>query len=192
MHEYFDVEEYERFLVVQAQVALFVLCYHSYLGVQSLWQCAIAAVAVVWLYSEITNVTSIVAALLGLLLAVLTVYATKIKHDKIHYQQLFYFLVQPAVFYYTMRLYVEQTMYPVGIPLTFILWLAMNMSIWTFTSHSYAYYLALGVPVFSIFFFAWIFDKIAWLALGLGVGAGMLHLLMQLTSRRLEKINRKK
>lgn len=192
MHDYFDVEQYHHFLVVQAQVALFIVTYHGYLGIQSLWQCVLATVGVLWLYSEITHATSIVAAVGGLLLGVLVVYVTRIKHDKMYYHQVFYFMVQPAVFYYTMRLYVEQRMYPVGIPLSFILWIAMNMVVWGFSTHNYAYYISLGVPVVSIFFFAWIIDKIAWVALGVSVGITLLYLFAVVVRRRAEKLNRKK
>lgn len=192
MHEYFDVEEYHRFLVVQAQVALFIFGYHGYLGVQSLWQCVVASIAILWLTNEITHITSVVAAILGLVLGLLVVYVTRIKHDKIHYHQVFYFLLQPAVFYYTMRLYADQTMYPVGIPLSFLLWLAMNMAVWGFSTHNYSYYMSLAVPVCSIFFFSWLIDKIAWVALGVTCGITLLYLIVILGRRRIEKINRKK
>jgi hypothetical protein len=192
MHEYFDIEEYNRFLVVQAQAALFILTYHGYLGVQSLWQTVAAFIAAAWVMNEIVNVTSMIAGVMGIGLGVIVVYTMNIKHDKVYYHQVFYFLIQPAIFYYTMRLYVEQRMYPVGIPLTFLVWLAINMAIWAFAPRTYSYYAALGVPVCSVFFFTWLIDKTAWVSISIATGVGLLYVFVEMMRKRTEKINRKK
>lgn len=192
MHEYYDVEEYHKYLVVQAQAAFFILGYHGYLGVQSLWQTALAVVVVGWVTGEIVHVTAMIAGLVGLVLGAAIVHMTRVHNDRVSYHQVFYFLVQPAVFYYTMPLYVEQTMYPVGIPLTFLLWLGMNMIMWAFVHHGRRYYAVVAVPILSIFFFSWVLNKYAWIPLGVTAGVTVLYMAATLHVRQHEKLAREK
>ncbi len=176
MHEYYDVEEYHKYLVVQAQAALFILGYHGYLGVQSLWQTVLALLTVAWLTGEIVHVAPMISGAVGLLLGVACVYATRIHHDRVSYHQVFYFLVQPAVLYYTLPLYIEQTMYPVGVPLSFLLWLGMNLVMWAFVSHGHHYYPAVCVPIVSLFFFSWVLSKFVWVPFGITAGVTALYI----------------
>lgn len=192
MHEYYDVEEYNKYLVVQAQAALFIIAYHGYLGVQSLWQAALAVVVVAWVTGEIVHVSTMMAGLIGLVLGVLCVMQMRIHHDRINYHQVFYFLVQPAVFYYTMPLYVEQTMFSVGIPLTFLLWLAMNMTMWAFVRHGRGYHMSVCIPVVTMFFFSWIIDKVAWVALGVTAGVTLVYTIIASQMRQRRKSIREK
>jgi hypothetical protein len=192
MHEYYDVEEYKKFLVVQAQAALFIVAYHGYLGVQSIWQCVLAVLIVAWTTNEITHVEPMIAGLVGLVLAIVCVHVVRIHHIKIHYHQVFYFLIQPALFYYIMRLYVEQTMYPVGIVLGFVVWLGMFLIAWGVTRHSIKFCIAVCVPVFSMFFFSWILNKFVWIPLSITAGITVVYLLAAASYAQTEKMSRQK
>lgn len=192
MHEYYDVEEYHKYLVVQAQAALFILGYHGYLGVQSLWQTVLAVLVVAWVTGEIVHVAPMIAGLVGVVLGVACVYATRIHHDRVSYHQVFYFLVQPAVFYYTLPLYIEQTMYPVGIPLSFLLWLGMNMAMWAFVRHGRRYYASVCVPVVAMFFFSWVLSKFVWVPLGIAAGVTVLYIAVATHLRQRDKLAQEK
>lgn len=192
MHEYYDVEEYHKYLAVQAQAALFIFCYHGYLSAQSLWQTVLAFVVVAWLTDEITSVGAMAAGLVGLALGVACVRLLRLNNDQLHYNQVFHFLIQPAVLYYTLPLYVEQTMYPVGMPLSLLLWLAMNMIMWAFVTHDNRFYAAVGVPVVSMFVFSWLLDKYVWVPLGVTAGVTVLFVAAMLHMRYAEKLSREK
>lgn len=192
MHEYYDVEEYKKYLVVQAQAALFIFAYHGYLGVQSLWQTVVAVIAVAWITGEIVHVTSMVAGLLGLLLGFACVYITRVHHDRISYHQVFYFIVQPAILYYTLPLYAEQKMYPVGIPLSFLVWLGMNGVMWTFVSHGRRYLLSVLVPIATLFFFSWVLNKHAWLPVSITSGVTVLYMIVMMQYRHKQKLAQQK
>ena len=192
MHEYYDVEEYKKFLVVQAQAALFIVAYHGYLGVQSIWQSVLAILIVAWTTSEIVHVEPMIAGLVGLTLGIICVHVVKIHHIKIHYHQVFYFLVQPAIFYYIFRLYVEQTMYPVGIVLGFVLWLGMFLITWGVTKHGIKYCVSVCIPVVSMFFFSWLLDTFIWIPLSITAGITVLYLFVAASYARNEKKSRQK
>lgn len=192
MHEYYDVEEYNKYLVVQAQAALFIIAYHGYLGVQSIWQCVLAVVIVAWTTNEIVHLAPMIAGLVGLLLGIVCVHVVKIHHVKIHYHQVFYFLIQPALFYYIFRLYVEQTMYPVGVVLGFVLWLGMFLITWGITHHGIRYCVAVCVPVVSMFFFSWLLDKFIWIPLSITAGVTVVYLFIAASYARTEKMSRQK
>ena len=180
MHEYYDVEQYYRFLTVQAQAAFFIIAYHGYMGVRSLWQTALAVVILAWLFDEITHVSTMVAAVMGLALA-LTI---RTHRDTIHYHQVFYFLVQPAVLHAVLPLYVEQTMYPVGVPLAFIAWLGMNIILWAFSDHHKRFRMAVAVPVVTVLFFSWLLDKHPWIPVSVATGVGALYSIMLASAKK--------
>lgn len=180
MHEYYDVEQYHKYLVVQAQATFFIVAFHGYMGVRSVWQCAVAVVMTAWLFDEITHVATLVAALMGLLLAM----SFKVRGDELHYTQVFYFLVQPALLHLVMPMYVEQTMYPVGVPVAFLCWLAANLIMWAFSEHSRRFVMAVGVPVVSVFFFSWLLDKFPWLPVSLATGIGAAYSILLASAKK--------
>lgn len=196
MHEHYDVEQYQHFLVVQAQAVLFIVAYHGYIATQSLWQTVVAVVLVAWWAGEISHVAPMIAALVALVLSILISYLTKIQYQYLSYSQLYYFFVQPAGLYYIMRLYVEQTMSPVGIPLAFLLWLLFNGTLWYATSfvqpRLYTYYVTVALPIVSMFFFSYVLDKYPWIPMAATCGVTVIMSAWLLTETVVEKNKRKK
>lgn len=196
MHEYYDVEQYQNFLVVQAQALLFIVTYHGYIATQSLIQTIIAFVLVAWWAGQITHVAPMIAGLVGLILSVIASKLSNIKYTYLSYNQLYYLFIQPAGLYYLLRLYVEQTMNPVGIPLAFLLWLLFNGALWYIISFlqpkSKLYYLTVSLPIVSMFFFSYILDKHPWIPMASTCGVAIILFAWLITETTEEKNKRKK
>ena len=182
MKEFFGVEIFHTYTVVQLQATFFIVALSCYLELQSLWQTLLVLAAFLWYGGHFLQVEVQIAALVGILLAMLTARAiTTASATKINGIKLVYALIQPTVLYYLMPCYVDQTEFPVGVILSTIAWLGLTLIV---AGADGKRPLMFSIPVVTILFFTLVLYRHPWVPLGITAGLQIVELAIVLRQRK--------
>lgn len=154
MHELFNINHHDINILIETislHIGYFILIYQVYIISQSLIKSIVFWGILVWITGLYFNLSINLGLLFGLLLSILTCWSLKIAKNNLFYIQLYYFIVQPLYFYFLIPLYILQTKYPVGVVLTFIIWLGFNL-LFNFTERTYVQQFFIFFPITLAFF----------------------------------------
>ena len=126
MHEEAIQLHIEDIRAVMFQVFLYITVFQLHCSVKNILVTALYAGIFLW-WTSITSITIISGGLLALFAAFATnVFVSDLPKLKLKKYGAYYILVQPFVLYYTLELFIPQTSYPVGYPVSFLIWLLGN------------------------------------------------------------------
>ncbi len=152
MKEYFNNLVFNDYNEVQLQLVFFVTAFNCLTELRSLWQSLIVLIAFLWMDGKILDTWPIVASLVGLALALLTIkIANGQEATRNNVVKIIYALIQPILFFYLAPCYVDQTEFPVGIILAFIAWFCLFLIV---TGSDGERHWLFYVPIITMFFFS--------------------------------------
>lgn len=172
MHEIISLFDSHENLITSFQIVFFISSFQNYLIIQSLFGSVISLFFFLWLTKTHNEIHVIVAATIGLSLAVILTALLKLPQKKKSFYYVYYYAVQPFILYALVPIFVIQTSYPVGYPLGFIVWLPINFLIYYYFKSllKYQYVAIFSLPTFSLFFGFFIYQT-QWISVILALGS---------------------
>jgi hypothetical protein len=166
MHELNLVFHIQEIGIVVLQTIFFISAFQSFIICQSLIGSIAALSFFLWLASSFQNLPVVLAAIIGLVTAILTVSFFKLPKNRSGFYVLYYFIIQPFILYKLVPLFVVQTNYPVGYVLAFLLWFQINLLVYHYHTPlpRFVPYAIFGI-VISLFFFGFFFYRTEWISI---------------------------
>ncbi len=188
MKEYFDNAEFNKYFVVQQQALFFLLAYHAYIEGRSIVRTVLTTLAFLWLANGFFRLDVVFTGLIGLATAILTTATTSTitatPRKTSTYIQLYYYIIQPAILFFVLPLYVDQTEFPVGVFVAAVLWVGCNGVVWIVGRPIPSRSILLEFsPVFFLFLFSAILARMRWLPIILTVSVQIFFLAIKIILR---------
>lgn len=170
MHEFISISHLHEIKIVALQIVFFISAFQGYIIVQSLIGSIFSLALFTWIMNKHHEFDVILPEILGLSYALIITVILKLPKNRASFYIVYYYIIQPLILYYTVPLFVNQTNYPVGYAVAFLIWLAINLLV-------YYHYDLLSVykyvSIFSMIIFLLIFGffiyKTTWIAILLGL-----------------------
>lgn len=171
MREFFLEDDYIKYTHVQLQLSFFVMAFVAYAELRSPWQVSLFLVASLWFDGRLLDASSVVAAIVGFALSVLTVkllagHPRLSRYSSTNVLKFVHVVLLPLLLIYLAPCYVEQTSFPVGVVMAFLAWSGIALIVSGVDGlRSIVVYL----PIFVVFLASAILFLLPWLPLALTV-----------------------
>lgn len=133
MKEYFDNAEYLHYTLVQQQALFFIVGFQLFTETRSFLKTPLALIVFTWYAGGFYNLHTVFCGFIGMALSVLTAWTLPqplTKKSISTHVLVYYGLVQPFLLYVVMRLYIDQTEFPLGVFVGFLMWMGGNGIVW--------------------------------------------------------------
>lgn len=166
MHESISISHLQEIKTVALQNVFFISAFQGYIMIQSIIGSVFSLALFTWIMSKYDDFDIILSAVFGLVFSLIMTIILKLPKNRSSFFIVYYYMIQPLVLYYTVPLFVIQTKYPVGYPVAFLIWLAVNLLV--YYHHDplplFNYVAIFSMIVFSLTFGFFIYKRL-WIAI---------------------------
>lgn len=172
MHEFITFDRLNNFHVAIFQSIFFIVTYQAFYVLQDYLSLSGALVVIFWLTSSYKEWSLFVCCFLGWFLAICNIHASKRPPSPVNSNHLIYYLVQPSILFFLMPVYVPQTNYPIGIVLSFFVWVGVHIVLWQFSGSRNDIWglLCIHTTPTIVFILLFYFPTTPWLAISVAFG----------------------